>query len=93
MRQVERMGVLDGGEMTTPSSSNREIPIRVGEDLLLDEMDTADHDMDTDDKDGSSQEEMDSMVMSLSASDEVTQRLSKTWHDVEKVKKNKKMER
>ena len=29
------------------------------------------------------------MVMSSSASDEVTQRLNKTWHDIEKAKKGK----
>ena len=32
---------------------------------------------------------IDRMVMSLSASDEVTQRLNKTLHDIEKAKKSK----
>ena len=56
MRPVARMGVLDGNETPPPPSSNREIPVRAEEDLILDEMDTADDDMDTDDKDGGSQD-------------------------------------
>ena len=39
----------------TPSPLNKEIPACAEESLILDEMDTADGDMDTDDKDGSSQ--------------------------------------
>ena len=49
------------------------------------------------DNDGRSQGGMDKMIMSLSAShevtDEVTKRINKTWHDIEKDKEKQEMDR
>ena len=85
------MGILEGREEAASSSTSRTIPRQKEDDTMaVEEMLAEETVTDVIMDDVSSQAGIDRMVLSITADEEVSKRIMKTWHDIEKKKRSRK---